>query len=361
MNKADISKFRRLVLAWYDKHHRILPWRAAIGQQADPYHVWLSEIMLQQTTVATVQAYFKKFIRLWPTIDDLAKAHDDDVLSNWAGLGYYARARNLIKCARIVVNDYNGQFPDNEKDLLQLPGIGRYTAAAIMSIAFQKPSIVVDGNIERIMARLYAVKTPLKQSKDVLYNYAVALAHNRKDRTGDYAQALMDIGATICTPQHPECFLCPLKTMCKAHALGIANDLPVKAEKAERPQRIGHVYIIENKKGELLLERRKEKGLLGGMLGFPTSEWITIKNPKDKDFVLISPLITPATDMNRHIKHIFTHFELRLNLWHGYWHSRHKNDIINSGEASYVWMHKSCLAEAGLPTVFKKVLRIYGG
>lgn len=295
------------LLDWYDAHARVLPWRVPpqSGLSADPYRIWLSEIMLQQTTVAAVKAYFERFTALWPTVADLAAAQDADVMGEWAGLGYYARARNLLKCARIVVADHGGQFPRTEAELLTLPGIGPYTAAAVASIAFQEAAPVMDGNIERVMARLFAVEDPLPACKPVLKAYATRLTPSK--RPGDHAQALMDLGATICTPKSPACGICPVMEACTARKQGIAADLPKKTPKKPKPTRLGYVYVARRADGAILLETRAEKGLLGGMLAFPTSDW--------SDAPLEAPpFAADWRDLDVEVRHTFTHFHLRLAL-----------------------------------------------
>ena len=295
------------LLAWYDANARDLPWRVApnSGVCADPYRVWLSEIMLQQTTVATVKSYFERFTALWPSVHDLAAAEDADVMGEWAGLGYYARARNLLKCARRVVTDHGGQFPGTETALLTLPGIGPYTAAAIASIAFDQPAAVMDGNIERVMARLFAVEDPLPGCKPVLKAHATRLTPSH--RPGDHAQALMDLGATICTPKSPTCGICPLIDACAARKAGIAAELPKKAPKKAKPVRRGFVYLARRVDGAILLETRPDKGLLGGMLAFPSSEW----NDAPQE---APPIETDWHDPALEVRHTFTHFHLRLSV-----------------------------------------------
>ena len=295
------------LLAWYDVSARVLPWRVPplTDLRADPYRVWLSEIMLQQTTVAAVKGYFERFTDLWPTVADLAAAQDADVMGEWAGLGYYARARNLLKCARVVVADFGGRFPQTEAELLTLPGVGPYTAAAVASIAFNQPAPVMDGNIERVMARLFAVEEALPRCKPVLKAHAARLTPSA--RPGDHAQALMDLGATICTPKSPTCGICPLMTACAARKAGIAADLPRKAPKKLKPVRNGYVYLARRADGAILLETRPDKGLLGGMLGFPTSDWSD------------SPVEDPPFEADWHdpgleVRHTFTHFHLRLAI-----------------------------------------------
>ena len=332
----DVDLFRGKVLSWYDKHARILPWRALPKTHVIPYHVWLSEIMLQQTTVPTVKSYFEKFLKLWPTIEDLAAAKQEDILKEWAGLGYYARARNLHRCAQIVVHDYEGMFPDEELELLKLPGIGPYTAAAITSIAFDKPAAVMDGNIERIMARIFAVPEPLPDSKPILKSYVESVSLNRTDRPGDFAQALMDIGASICTPNKPKCSLCPIETECLAKRQGIQTELPRKKKKEEKPQRFGHVYWIENDQEQVFVIRRPQKGLLAGMLAFPSTEW------KESGVV---PMME-AKPTGQFVTHVFTHFKLKLEIYTA--------SSISSLEGE--WIAKKDIE--GLPTVFQKVLNL---
>ncbi|MEM0948465.1 MAG: A/G-specific adenine glycosylase [Pseudomonadota bacterium] len=298
------------LLDWYDAHARVMPWRVGpldrqTGQRPDPYRVWLSEIMLQQTTVAAVRAYYLRFTERWPTVCDLAAADDAAVMAEWAGLGYYARARNLLKCARKVVADHDGVFPDAHDALLALPGIGPYTAAAISAIAFDRSETVVDGNVERVIARLHAVETPLPAAKRELTELAARLTP--KERPGDYAQAVMDLGATICTPKSPACGLCPLIQRCAGRAAGIAPDLPRKTPKPPKPTRYGIAYIGQRTDGAWLLERRPDTGLLGGMLGWPGSDW---SDAPGED----PPALGQWRDPGAEVRHTFTHFHLRLAL-----------------------------------------------
>lgn len=265
------------LLRWYDRNARALPWRVGpearrAGERPDPYRVWLSEVMLQQTTVATVTARYEAFLARWPTVEALASAPVDDVLGQWAGLGYYARARNLHKCALAVAA--RGKFPDTEEELRALPGVGEYTAAAVAAIAFDRRAVVMDGNIERVAARLFAIETPLPKAKPEL-KAAIGSLWPAK-RSGDFAQALMDLGAGVCTPRAPKCLLCPLTDHCTGRATGIAQALPRKAAKPEKPTRRGIAYALVNAKGEVLFERRPEKGLLGGMLGLPGTAWAAV-------------------------------------------------------------------------------------
>lgn len=277
MARAKPVEPAEALLHWYGHNARALPWRTPPDsrRRPDPYRVWLSEVMLQQTTVATVRPRFEAFLARWPSVEALARAPLDDVLSEWAGLGYYARARNLHKCAVAVAA--RGGFPDTEDGLRALPGVGDYTAAAIAAIAFDRRAVVMDGNIERVAARLFAVETPLPKAKLEL-KAAIGSVWPR-ERSGDFAQALMDLGAGVCTPRAPKCLLCPLTEHCDARAKGIAETLPVKAKKAEKPVRRGVAFALVNDRGEVLFERRPEKGLLGGMLGLPGTAWVEASTP----------------------------------------------------------------------------------
>jgi A/G-specific adenine glycosylase len=331
------------LLAWYDVNRRSLPWRSPPGAGPDPYHVWLSEIMLQQTTVAAVRAYYEKFLALWPTVHELAAAPDDQVMQAWAGLGYYARARNLLACARAVVAEHDGRFPESEAGLRQLPGIGPYTAGAIAAIAFDKPQAAVDGNVERVISRMYAIATPLPDSKPEIRELAQSLVPGR--RAGDFAQAMMDLGATICTPRKPACALCPWNESCEGRRQGIAETLPRKAAKAALPRRTGTVYWVERADGEVLLHRRPAKGMLGGMLGLPTTGWdkrSTEPNP---------PLIVAFAGTGRTVEHTFTHFHLTLAI---------ERCVVPAAtpepDESYRWASQHSLEQAGLPSLFMKVV-----
>jgi len=294
------------LLAWYDSHARVLPWRVspadrAVGVRPDPYRVWLSEVMLQQTTVAVVRGYFHRFTARWPDVAALAAAEDGEVMAEWAGLGYYARARNLLACARAVVADHGGRFPASRDGLLALPGIGPYTAAAIAAIAFDAAASVVDGNVERVVARLYCVETPLPAAKPELARLAAGLTPDH--RPGDHAQAMMDLGATVCTPRNPGCGLCPLAATCRAYAAGVQAALPRRAAKPLRPTRQGTVWIARRSDGAWLLELRPGRGLLGGMLGWPGSGWDNAGGP--------APLTADWQAVGA-VRHTFTHFHLDL-------------------------------------------------
>ena len=332
------------LLEWYDVHARPMPWRTPpaekkAGVQPDPYRIWLSEVMLQQTTVAAVKDYFNRFTTRWPTVASLAAADDGDVMGEWAGLGYYARARNLLKCARVITDEHSGIFPDDHATLLTLPGIGPYTAAAISSIAFDLRHVVVDGNVERVMSRLYDIHAPLPASKLELTAKAEHLTPNQ--RTGDYAQAVMDLGATICTPKSPACGICPWHEPCKARKAGTAPDLPKKTPKKPKPTRHGTVYLGRRSDGAWLLERRPNKGLLGGMLGWPGSDWIDVTTPR--------PIGTPPTPADwkteeGEVRHTFTHFHLLLTVM---------SATIESNEQLLFLGHND-FRPSDLPTVMRK-------
>lgn len=305
--KTDFSKN---LLAWYDKNGRDLPWRVKNygGMQnitPNAYHVWLSEIMLQQTLVATVKDYYAKFTTNWPTIADLAAAQQDDVLVAWAGLGYYARARNLHKCAQYICAEFDGKFPQSETDLLSLPGIGPYTSAAIAAIAFDKRSNVVDGNVERIFARIEKLEAELPAAKKQIYE--IAEKYLPKNRFGDYAQALMDLGATICKPKNPKCDLCPISKFCTLNGDENVEFYPKKTPKTPKKQLKTHIFWVKStKKHHVLLQKRPEKGLLGNMMEFPSTPWL------DKKLANLEPL--GATKIGD-VTHIFTHIKLEMQVW----------------------------------------------
>jgi A/G-specific adenine glycosylase len=303
-----------ILLDWYDVHARTMPWRVGpsdrkAGVRPDPYRIWMSEIMLQQTTVVTVRDYFQRFVTRWPTVRDLAAAADADVMGEWAGLGYYARARNLLKCARAVVERHDGMFPADHAALLELPGIGPYTAAAVSSIAFDLPHAVLDGNVERVMARLYDHHTPLPAAKPALMDFAVALTPPQ--RPGDYAQAVMDLGATICSPKSPACGICPWRDPCAARKAGTAPELPKKTPKKPKPVRHGTVYLAQREDGAWLLETRPEKGLLGDMLGWPGSDWIDASEARP---IGTPPIKAGWQELAGEVRHTFTHFHLMLSV-----------------------------------------------
>ncbi|HEY8192168.1 MAG TPA: A/G-specific adenine glycosylase, partial [Alphaproteobacteria bacterium] len=305
LSETSINSFRKSLLAWYDKNRRVLPWRALPGQAADPYRVWLSEIMLQQTVVAAVIPYFLKFTERWPRVADLAAAPAEDVMSAWAGLGYYARARNLHKCVQAVAGQ-GGKFPSDIESLQELPGIGDYTSAAIAAIAFDKPATVVDGNVERVVARYFKITEPLPAGKKEIRVHAGYLSDGRTDRPGDFAQAMMDLGATVCTPQSPRCGFCPVNAGCEARKAGIVEQLPARAKKVPKPYKYGHVYWITDRKGRVLFERRPDKGLLAATVGLPTSEWKEGRSAHASFALAALKGNRPVRDHK--IFHSFTHF-----------------------------------------------------
>ncbi len=296
------------LLAWYDSHARDLPWRVR-GARADPYRVWLSEIMLQQTTVAAVRDYFLKFVGMWPTVEALAAAPLDDVLKAWAGLGYYARARNLHACAGVVMESHGGQFPQSFEALLTLPGVGPYTAGAIAAIAFDLPHAAVDGNVERVLSRFHAIEEPLPGSKPRIRSLAQSLVPRK--RAGDMVQALMDLGATICTPKSPNCGICPWTEDCAGRKLGTAAALPRKIPKKAVPTRKGYAYWVTREDGAVLLRRREEKGLLGGMMEVPGSGW-TAALPKSIEAE--APVQATWRKLPGIVEHTFTHFHVEVTV-----------------------------------------------
>jgi A/G-specific adenine glycosylase len=314
------------LLRWYVVDKRQLPWRPRAGERPDPYRIWLSEVMLQQTTVAAVRPYFDKFTARWPDVAALAAADEPEVMAAWAGLGYYARARNLVACARIVAAEHGGRFPDTEAALARLPGIGRYTAAAVAAIAFGRRAVVVDANVERVVARLFAVKQKLPAAREQLYALAASITPD--EASGDFAQAMMDLGATICTPRSPDCPRCPIAGSCAARAEGTPERYPMKAAKPAKPRRSGVAYWLEHD-GHVLLERRERRGLLGGMLGLPTET---------------APAAAEWREAGT-VDHVFTHFALTLRLLCA--------EVEKRGDGG-IWWPVDRLGEAGLPTLFAK-------
>ena len=330
-----VPDLRAALLDWYDAHGRVLAWRAPPGAPPyDAYRVWLSEVMLQQTTTPHATPYFEAFTARWPTVSDLAAAADSDVMAAWAGLGYYARARNLLACARAVANDHGGVFPDTEAGLLALPGVGAYTAAAVAAIVFGRPANVIDGNVERVMARLFAVGTPLPAAKLELKRLAATLIAD--ERPGDWPQALMDLGATVCRPGRPLCEACPLTAWCAAFASGHPERWPLKAKKADRPHRTGVAWVLRDDRGRVALVRRLDKGLLGGMMGLPTSGW-------SNDAPSVAPPVAADWREAGSVEHVFTHFSLTLTV------------RVAEGRGDFIWTDPD-EALASLPTVFRKAL-----
>lgn len=336
------------LLAWYDRHARALPWRSPPGTTPpDPYRVWLSEIMLQQTTVMAVKPYFERFTARWPTVADLAAAEDAELMAAWAGLGYYARARNLLACARAVVTEHDGRFPDTEDGLRTLPGIGAYTAAAIAAIAFDRPAAVVDGNVERVIARLFAIPTPLPAAKPDIRARAAELTPNR--RPGDYAQAMMDLGATICTPRRPACALCPIRGHCAAAARGEADLYPVKTPRTAKPHRLGLAFWAEAE-GHVLLVTRPAKGLLASMRGLPTGAWTDTAGR-----IAEAPFAAAWEVLPEPVQHGFTHFSLDLSV------AAARLEKRCAPPPGGEWWPLDRLDEAGLPTLFRKAAELATG
>ncbi|MGB8103867.1 MAG: A/G-specific adenine glycosylase [Pseudolabrys sp.] len=337
------------LLAWYDRHARVLPWRARRGDRTDPYRVWLSEIMLQQTTVKAVAPYYARFLSRWPTVDALAAASLDDVLRAWAGLGYYARARNLHACAKVIVERHNGHFPEDLDALRALPGIGDYTAAAIAAIAFDFPAVPVDGNVERVVSRLFTVEDELPAAKPRIKQFAASLLPSR--RAGDFAQALMDLGATICSPKRPACVLCPWNDSCLANERGDQETFPRKAPKREGRLRRGGAFVALRADGRVLLRRRPEKGLLGGMMEVPGSDWT---HDFDRSR---APRSAPRLRANVRwrqipgiVRHVFTHFPLELAVFAA------QVPRATAAPKGARWVKIGDLADEALPNVMRKVL-----
>ncbi|MFK7793599.1 MAG: A/G-specific adenine glycosylase [Devosiaceae bacterium] len=329
------------ILSWYDKHARALPWRigptaSKAGKRQDPYKTWLSEIMLQQTTVAAVIPYFEKFIVRWPTVQALAAASDDDVRAAWAGLGYYRRAANLHACAKVVAYEHGGKFPTRARELKNLPGIGDYTSAAIASIAFGEPAAVVDGNVERVVTRLFRLSDPLPKVKRQVGEKVTTMLDVA--RPGDFAQAMMDLGATICTPKNPACSLCPWNSACKAFEAGDMEAYPVKAPKKEKPKRLGAALVVVRKDGSVWCEKRPDGGLLPNMTQVPTTQWS-------------AEVSSPYQDAERvgTIEHVFTHFALTLDVY--------RRDSDTAPTPDGWWSPPDRLANEAWPTVMVKVLK----
>ena len=350
MNTLFVVNERRLALSldqtlldWYDHNRRVLPWRAVSGEKADPYRVWLSEIMLQQTGVKTVIPYFEAFTARFPTVEAMASAERDEVLRLWAGLGYYSRARNLHACAVDVVERHGGRFPECIEGLLKLPGIGAYTAGAIASIAFDQRVAAVDGNVERVLARVYQVEEALPKARPIITKLAEALVPKR---AGDFAQALMDLGATICTPKNPVCGLCPWREACGARKAGTMLDYPKKLAKKAKTMRFGKAFVVRRVDGAVLIGTRPEKGLLGGMVEVPNSDWTV-----DKGVAFVPPLPVDWRYCGT-VDHIFTHFPLRLEVYAA------EVEMACAAPAPYRWSSPNGPEGEALPTLFRKVLGV---
>ncbi len=337
-----------LLLAWYDRHRRILPWRALPGAAADPYAVWLSEIMLQQTTVTAVKPYYEAFLARWPNVQALADAETGEVMKAWAGLGYYSRARHLHACAKQVVETHGGFFPGEEDLLRKLPGIGPYTAAAVTAIAFGRRAVVVDGNVERVVARLFRVQEAMPAAKIAIRKFAAVLTPAQ--RAGDFAQAMMDLGATICSPKNPACSLCPLNAICEGFRTGDAASYPRRAAKTERPQRYGAAFYIRRSDGGVFVRTRPPKGLLGGMTEFPGTEWSAYYDLARA--VEDAPVKLDWTKRMRQVEHVFTHFSLRLDVYVAQMRSGSKSP------AGGRFVNELDLDGEALPSVMRKVAKI---
>ncbi len=334
------------LLAWYDRHRRRLPWRAAPGERPDPYRVWLSEIMLQQTTVPAVAPYFLRFTRRWPSVEALAAAALEEVLTEWAGLGYYARARNLLRCARVIVAEHGGRFPDSAEALERLPGIGAYTAGAIAAIAFDRPVTALDGNAERVLARLHDLRRPLPQARPELRAKAEALVP--ATRPGDFAQALMDLGAMVCTPVKPRCMVCPWQRDCGARRSGDPESVPVKAPHTAKPLRHGVAFWAIREDGALLLRRRAEAGLLGGMAEVPSTDW-RVEAWTIEEALPQAPFKAEWQALAGGVRHVFTHFRLELAVLS----ARAPEDTLSEGG---YWCPLDRLADEPLPSLMRKVI-----
>jgi A/G-specific adenine glycosylase len=337
------------LLAWYARHRRSLPWRASVGTP-DPYAVWLSEIMLQQTNVTTVKPYYADFLARWPTVERLAAAPLEEVMKAWAGLGYYARARNLHACAIAVVERYGGLFPQTEAELRTLPGVGTYTAAAVAAIAFGRHAVVIDGNVERVVARLFAIDVPMPAAKVPIRSAAESLTPN--ENCGDFAQAMMDLGSMVCTPRDPACALCPLAAFCRARATAAPDAYPVKAPKTTRPLRIGAAFYIRRADGQVLVRTREARGLLGGMTEIPGTPWLDEREKQVQDLLadVPAPLAVPLQPLSGEVEHVFTHFALRLRVYVG------EAPIDTEPPAGFRFVPASVLDAEALPSLMRKVV-----
>jgi A/G-specific adenine glycosylase len=346
-SQPDAGTVAADLLTWYDASARVLPWRSPPGVRPDPYHVWLSEVMLQQTTVKAVIPYYQKFLRRWPTVAALAGADVEAVMAAWAGLGYYSRARNLHACAKAVAERFGGQFPTEVGALKAFPGVGGYTAAAIAAIAFDVPATAVDGNIERVVARLFASREPLPAAKPKIKALAARLTPAK--RAGDFTQAMMDLGALICSPRSPSCLVCPLSRHCLGYASGIADMLPLKAKKGEKPQRYGAAFLALREDGAVLLRRRPAKGLLGGMLEVPSTDWGPVMPDRD-DAIAHAPFAADWRLLSGVVRHGFTHFDLDLAVFRA--ESTPASAALSAGH----WYPRRSLPEEAIPSIMRKVL-----
>ena len=342
----EMATITKILLEWYFKNGRILPWRvspkdAETGKTPDPYKVWISEVMLQQTTVSAVIPYFEKFMKKWDSVEKLSQAKENDILAFWAGLGYYARGRNLFKCARELNNKFDNKIPNDKKTLLDLPGIGEYTASAIRSIAFGEREVVIDANIERVVCRLFKIEKPIKKSKKEIREYASKLFP--EFRSGDFAQALMDFANSVCRPSKPNCESCPISRSCLSLKLGEVENIPVRPIKRNIPIRKGYVFFTKVKPNKLLLERRPSEGILGGLLGFPTTKWEVKKNKPNL------PFKANWTFTKRVVKHQFSHFKLELEIVIG------EKETLEFDNSKYLTVEHQNFDLMSLPTLMRKV------
>ncbi|HUO02787.1 MAG TPA: A/G-specific adenine glycosylase [Rhizomicrobium sp.] len=342
--EPDAAGLAARLLAWYDRHRRVLPWRAPKGKRADPYRVWLSEIMLQQTTVQAVAGYYRKFLERWPDVQALAAAKEEDVLAGWAGLGYYARARNLHAAAKVVANEMGGKFPLTAEALRALPGVGSYTSGAIAAIAYDERQAAMDANAERVIARLYAVATPLPKAKTELHALNLALVPKR---AGDFVQALMDLGSAICTPRRPACANCPWTEDCAARAQGIQESLPRKAPKRARPLKRGAAFVARDASGAVLLVKRPDKGLLASMLEPPLGAWRE-EFPSPARALKEAPFDAAWKKRMGLVRHGFTHFELEVEVYFV--------ELAKRPKAPGQWIESNRLGDVALPTVMRKIV-----
>lgn len=342
MSPSELSP--QTLLRWYDQHARSLPWRFVTGTVRDPYQIWLAEIMLQQTTVVTAERYFRAFVKKWRNFEALAAADDQAVMQAWAGLGYYARARNMLKCARIVATEYSGKLPPTPAKLLQLPGIGPYTAAAIAAIAFDVPTAPVDGNIERVLARFYGITRTPPALKVEVQERATALIKMHDGRSGDFAQAMMDLGATICTPRTPNCAICPWQAQCIAYREHKTGEIPHRPKRTHRPTRKGTIWWVENQQGAVLMTERPPRGLLGGMLAFPSSGWDSKNDTKIPESLPQKWKICPGQ-----ITHIFTHFQLLISI------QRQIAPEKFQPPSGYQWISPRHFNRLALPSLMQKI------
>lgn len=350
MAKVKKQSPSELLLRWYDRHGRDLPWRKKSGKKPDAYHILLSEFMAQQTTIPVVLKYYQKFLRRWPSIEDLAKADLQEVREEWSGLGYYRRAKFLHMTAKLVVEKYRGIVPNDIKTLKTLPGIGDYTANAIRAVVYDLPSNVIDGNVNRVITRMFAIRKPIAQSGSEIRQAACSLLPAA--RHGDYAQALMDLGAMICTPQNPACGQCPWQSFCQAYARGLQAELPKKAVRVDKPKRFTMAFWAKNRQGQILLERRPEAGLLAGMMGVPLTAFHHDDCGRDileKE----APFSAYWQEIAGTVRHTFTHFELYIKVVRGKIGGQAKPQT----QGQFLWVKEDQVMQTGMPSVMKKIAR----